>query len=61
MDQSSQRCRKEYKILSDKYLEHLMQVLNEHGDEGWSVVLYLQEFGVTKVLLEREVVLEGIV
>lgn len=47
--------RKEYRVLSEKYIEHLMKELNAHGDEGWSVVLYVQEFGVTKVLLEREI------
>lgn len=50
--------RKQYKVVTEKYIEHLMEELNNHGGEGWSVVLYLQEFGVTKVLLEREVVTE---
>lgn len=49
------KIRKEYKVISEKYIEHLMSDLNQHGDEGWSVVLYVQEFGVTKVLLEREI------
>lgn len=44
---------KEYKILIEKVVEKLADDLNAHGDEGWSVVLSVQEFGVTKILLER--------
>lgn len=48
--------KKEYKLVSAKYLEHMVDDLNRHGDEGWSISAYLQEFGVTKVILEREIV-----
>lgn len=46
--------KKEYKILSEKYIEDLLEDLNAHGDEGWSVSLSTTEYGVTKVILERE-------
>lgn len=45
---------KEYKLVSAKYLEHMIEDLNNHGNEGWSISAYLQEYGVTKVILERE-------
>lgn len=45
--------KKEYKILNEKTIEALCKDLNDHGDEGWSVVLSVQEFGYTKILLER--------
>lgn len=48
--------RKEYKLLIGKFVEHLVDELNAHGDEGWSIAMYNQEFGVTKVVLERELV-----
>ena len=47
--------RKEYKFLSDKYVEHLVEELNAHGGEGWSIAMYNQEYGVTKIILEREI------
>jgi hypothetical protein len=45
---------KEYRLLENKYLERLLEELNEHGSDGWSIALYIQEYGVTKVILERE-------
>ncbi len=47
--------KKEYKLISAKYLEHLVDELNQHGEEGWSISAYVQEFAQTKVVLEREI------
>lgn len=47
--------KKEYKLLSEKYIERLLDDLNAHGGEGWSISMYNQEFGMTKVVLEREI------
>lgn len=44
---------KEYKMLEDRTLKELMDDLNNHADEGWTVILSVQEYGYTKVLLER--------
>lgn len=45
---------KEYKVICEKYLENLAEYLNQHSDEGWEVAAYVQEFAVTKILLERD-------
>lgn len=45
---------KEYKVVSNKYLEHTAEELNKEEHEGWSVSAYTQEYGVTKILLERD-------
>lgn len=45
---------KEYKVISGKYLEHIVDELNKEEHKGWNVSAYTQEFGVTKVLLEKE-------
>jgi hypothetical protein len=45
---------KEYKVISERYLEDLVKFLNQDHEEGWEVAAYVQEFGVTKILLERE-------
>lgn len=45
---------KKYKVVSGKYLEHLVDELNKDEHDGWSVEAYTQEFGVTKVLLSKE-------
>lgn len=45
---------KEYKVVSDRYIEHLVDTLNEHGNEGWTVVTTIQEQGTVKVILERD-------
>lgn len=47
--------KKEYKVICEKYLEDLAKFLNASSEEGWSVVAYVQEFAVTKILLEREI------
>lgn len=49
----SNRILKEYKTISERTIEQLAADLNAHGDEGWSVVLSIQEFGCTKILMER--------
>lgn len=46
--------KKEYKILADRTAECLMEDLNKHGNEGWEVAMYVQEFGFTKVILVRD-------
>lgn len=46
--------RKEYKILEERTIGQLVEDLNAHGDEGWAVIMSIQEYGVTKVVLERE-------
>jgi len=45
---------KEYKVISDRYVEHLVDELNKHAEEGWIVTAYLQEFGLTKFVVEKE-------
>jgi len=45
---------KEYKVISDRYVEHLVEELNKMAVEGWSITAYLQEFGLTKFVLEKE-------
>lgn len=45
---------KEYKVIHEKYLEDLATYLNQHSSENWSVVAYVQEFALTKILLERD-------
>jgi len=44
----------EYKVISDRYVEHLVEELNKHAEDGWEVTAYLQEFGLTKFVLQRE-------
>lgn len=51
---------KEYKLLIEKYIEHLVEDLNNHGQEGWSLILAIPESGVTKVVLEREKVIKNV-
>ena len=46
--------KKEFKVISEKTIELLEDDLNSHGSEGWTIVLSIQEYGYTKVLLERE-------
>lgn len=46
---------KEHKLLEDRTVNHLVDKLNEAGADGWSICMYVQEFGVTKIVLEREV------
>lgn len=46
--------KKEYKILEARTVNLLEEELNLHGDEGWEVAMYVQEFGFTKVILVRD-------
>lgn len=45
---------KEYKVISQKHPEWLVDELNAHSSDGWDIAAYFQEFGVTKFVLERE-------
>lgn len=45
---------KEYKVISDRFVEHLVEQLNQHGTEGWTIAAYVQEFALTKIILERD-------
>jgi hypothetical protein len=45
---------KEYRVISDKWIEPLIPELNKASEEGWAVTYMLQEHAVTKIILERE-------
>lgn len=49
---------REYKLITEKFIEKLVEDLNTYGADGWSIAMYNQEFGVTKVVLERFVIKE---
>jgi hypothetical protein len=45
---------KEYKVISDLWIEKLLPDLNKASKEGWTVTYMLQEHAVTKIILEKE-------
>lgn len=44
----------EHKVISGRYIEQLVEALNQHGLDGYHVVGTIQEQGLVKLLLERE-------
>lgn len=44
---------KEYKVISAKWVEELLPLLNNEYKD-WNIVAYFQEHAVTKILLEKE-------
>jgi len=43
-----------YKVISDKYVETLVDRLNILSKDGWVIEAYLQEFGLTKFVISTE-------
>lgn len=44
---------KEFKVISDRTVDHLPKTLEEHSSDGWEIEAYFQEYGVTKILISR--------
>lgn len=45
---------KDYKVVTAKWVDELVETLKNESKDGWSVVAYFQEHAVTKILLEKD-------
>lgn len=45
---------KDYKVVTAKWVDELLEDLKKHSKDGYSIVAYFQEHAVTKILLEKD-------